>query len=425
MIVKLGARTTRLAVIAVGLACLAAAWFSLKWNFANMLASQLAPDKPEARIVGDWLSTTSPADPRTHSAAGAAFERSFDIADVGRARSEYEAAASLSPHDYVVWLNVSRVRGLSGDRGGMILAMDRALQLAPSYAAVQWAYGNALIRQGRLDEGLAFLAKASAGNTEYSRPTALTALQMLDGDIDAARRSLGDGEAMKAALVDALASLKRFDEAVGLWAAIAPERRTTTFAKLGSALLRQLVAAKRFGPAARVAADLWSTDDRPALGNITNAGFESDVRLRDAGIFEWQIADGAQPVIGLAEGQAFEGAKNLFLLFNSFETAAFRPVAQTVAVEPGREYELALHYRSDIKSAATFKFEAASACDLTVVASTAPMTPSADWATLSMLINVPPGCDGIVIRLNRDGCTGPACSVSGKLSVDGFSLKQL
>jgi len=425
LILKLGSRSTRLAVIAIGLACLGTAWLSLKWNFANMLASQLEAGRPEARIIADWLSTTSPDDPFTHSAAGAAFERSFDLADVGRALSEYEAAASLSPNDYVVWLNVGRVRGLSGDRGGMISALDRALRLAPSYAAVQWAYGNALIRQGRLGDGLVYLAKASAGNTEYARPTAITAIQMLDGDIYAARRSLGDSETMNAALVDALMSLKRFDEAVDLWTTIPAESRSTTFAKLGSTLRDQLATAKRFGLAARVAADLWPVDDRPAIGHITNAGFESDVRVRDAGIFEWQIADGAQPVIGIAEGQAFAGNKNLFLLFNSFETAAFRPVSQTVAVEPGRTYELVLHYRSDVKSAANLKFEAASACDLTVVASTEPMTPSEDWATLNMRVDVPPNCDGIVIRLNRDGCTGPACPASGKLSVDGFSLKQL
>lgn len=411
-------------MIVVGLLLIAGAWLSLKWNFANMLASRLEADKPEARIVADWLSTTSPSDPRTHSAAGAAFERSFDIGDVDRALNEYETTASLSPNDYFAWLNVGRLRGLSGDRDGMISALDRALRLAPYYAAVQWAYGNALIRQGRLDDGFAYLAKAAEGNPEYARPAALTALQMLDGDIGAARRALGSSEATTAALVDALSLLKRFDEAVDLWSAIPAERRSTTFAKLGSAVREQLTAAKRFRLAARVAADLWPVEDRPTAGHITNAGFESDVRLRGAGVFEWQIADGTQPMIGIAEGQALEGQKNLFLLFNSFESSAFRSVAQTVAVEPGREYKLTLHYRSDVKSAASLKFEAANACELMVIGSSEPMAPSADWATLGMRITVPANCDGIVIRLNREGCSGPTCLTTGKLSLDSFSLTQ-
>ncbi len=412
-------------MIGAALLCLFAAWFSLKWNFANMIASQLDPAKPETRLVAPWLASVSPSDPRTHLAAALAFERSFDMSDVTRAVSEYESAAALSPEDHFNWLSVGRGRGLNGDAVGAAAAYARALQLAPNYASVQWAYGNALVRQGQRDEGFGYLAKAAAANRDYSQPAALTALQILNGDIDAARSSLGESDVMTAALASALASQQRFDEAAALWAKLPVEKRASEFAKLGELMSDQLLKAKQFRYAAQVAADRWPNDDKPAVGRLTNAGFESEVKMRSASFFEWQISEGAQPQIGLAEGQSFAGRSNLFLLFNSFESSAFRTVSQTVAAEPNAEYELRFHYRSDLKSVASLKFEAVSACDLTVIASTDQMSPVAEWTAMSVRFKAPPGCDAVIVRLNREGCVGPTCPMSGKLSLDEFSLKSL
>lgn len=412
-------------MIGAAVLCLLVAWFSLKWNFANMIASQLETDKPETRLVAPWLASVSPSDPRTHLAAALAFERSFDMSDVARALSEYEAAAALSPEDHFNWLSVGRSRGLNGDAAGAATAYGRALQLAPNYASVQWAYGNALVRQGQLGDGFAYLAKAAAANPDYSRPAAVTALQILSGDIDAARSSLGESDVIAAALAAALASQQRFDDAAAMWAKLPLEKRASEFAKVGELMSDQLLKAKQFGYAARVAADRWPNDDKPSVGRLTNAGFESEVKMRGASFFEWQISEGAQPQIGLAEGQSFAGRSNLFLLFNSFESAAFRTVAQTVAVEPNAEYELRFHYRSDLKSVAALKFEAVNACDLTVIASTDQMSPVAEWTAMSVRFKGPSGCDAVIIRLNREGCAGPTCPMSGKVSLDEFSLVRL
>lgn len=424
VIVKLKVAQARIAMIAAAVLLILAAWFSLKWNFANMIAARLEPDKPETRIVAEWLAGVSPSDPQTHIAAARAFERSFDMNDIARAVSEYEAAAGRSPHDHLAWLSVGRSRGLNGDTAGAAAAYARALQLAPNYATVLWAYGNALVRGGQLNEGLEYLSRAAASNPDYSRPAALTALQMVDGNVDAARRSLGAGDGVTAALAGALVSQERLDDAVEMWTLLPAEKRAAEFSKLGHTLRDELAKAKLFRNAARVAHDLVPIDDRPALGKITNAGFESEVKMRDASLFEWQIGEGAQPQIGLAEGQAFGGRSNLFLLFNSFESSVFRSVSQIVAVEPGAEYELSFYYRSDLKSTASLKFEAVNACDLSVIASTDPLSPTAEWRSMTLGFTAASGCDGVMIRLNREGCAGPTCPMSGRLSLDEFSLKR-
>jgi Tfp pilus assembly protein PilF len=425
VIVKLTPGPARFAIVAAAAILLVCAWFSLKWNFVNMLAARSDPTRPEARIISDGLAKTSPSDAAARAAAGAAFERSFDPGDVDRALLEYQAAAAASPDNYVYWLDLARVRSLTGDNAGTLSASARALELAPNYASVQWAYGNTLVRQGRIDEGLKFLAKAAAARAEYSRPAALTALQMLNGDVDAARNALGGNDAVNASLADALAASKRYDEAVGVWGAIPNEARRNSFTKLDEAIRARLVEAKQFRLASLVAAGMWANDDRPTAGRLTNGSFESEVKLRDASLFEWQIADGAAPQIGIAEGQAFAGAKNLFLLFNSFETAAFRPVSQTIAAEPGGEYELRLHYRSDVRSEGQLVIEAAAACELNVLAATPPLAGASEWTPVTLRFTVPANCDGVVIRLNRTGCAGPSCPMHGRLSLDDLSLRQL
>ncbi len=390
-----------------------------------MMAARSEPAKPEARIVTDWLARTSTSDPLAHTSAGRAFERSFEAGDIERSLTEYEAAAAIGPNNYFFWLDLSRARNLNGDDMGTVTAIERALDLAPNYAAVQWAYGNTLIRQGRINDGLAFLAKAAGGRSEYFRPAALTALQMLDGNVEAARDALGKTDAANASLADALCATKRFEEAVDIWSQIPNDARINAFAKLGDSLRAQLIEAKHFRLTARVAADSWGNNDRPAVGRLTNGSFESEVKLRDASLFEWQIAEGAHPQIGIAEGQALAGMKNLFLLFNSFDTAAFRSVSQTAAAEPGAQYELRFSYRSDVRSEGQLIIEAAGACEQNVLAATPPLAAAGEWAPVTLRFTVPANCDGIVIRLNRTGCAGPSCPMHGRLSLDDFSLERL
>ena len=112
-------------------------------------------------------------------------------------------------------------------------------------------------------------------------------------------------------------------------------------------------------------------------------------------------------------------------MFHTFETAAFRSVSQTAAVVPGAEYQLELHYRSDVKTSASLRWEIVDAMTTVPIASTPPMTPAADWTVLNVRFTVPADSDGIIIRLVREGCSGPSCPVNGNLSVDDISIRRL
>ena len=425
-IIKFEPRLGRIVLIAAAVLCVITSWFFIKWNFANAVSSRLDTKRAEFKPVADWLTQMAPSDPQTHLTAARIYQKTFDPGDLTRSLSEYETAAALSPYNYLAWVDLGKARSLNGDAEGAQAAYARALQLAPNYAPVQWVYGNSLIRQGKTDEGFALIAKAAAVNSDYSQPAVTTALEIFENDIGQVQRSLGDNDVTNAALASAFANQMHFDEAFAAWSKLSEGERSTKFKKLSDDLIEKFAAARKFQFAAGVASGVRTNEaEKPTIGQISNGGFEAGVKVRNAALFEWQIAEGAQPQIALSETETHGGKYSLWLIFNSFETAAFRTVSQTVAVMPGAEYEFEAFYRSDLKTTATIKWEIVNALTSAPITATSPAVPAPEWMPLRTRFTMPSDSDGVIIRLVREGCNGPSCPTNGSLAFDDISLRRL
>ena len=425
-IIKLTPALARLAIAAIAIICVALTWFFIKWNFANLVSSRLDRDRPESKIVADWLTGVGPDDPQTHFAAARLFENTFEPGDVERSLSEYELAAALSPHNYLVWLELGKARDHIGDQAGSEAAFRRSLELAPNYASVQWAFGNSLLRHGNPDDGFALIAKAAASDPQYAGPAVSTALDMFDGDVAEARHELGDSAQTNAAMASVLAGRGKFADAFDAWSRLGVEEKRGDLRQTGERLAGQLLVAKKYQLAAQVTSDLLPDEaERPVIGKISNGGFEGGVKQRNAGVFEWQIAEGAEPQIGLSESQKHSGRYSLLMSFNTYDPAAFRPIMQTVAVVPGATYEFEAYYRSDLKTTAVFKWQVVDAAAGTVLATTDPLNNSSDWTTVKTKFTIPPSSDGVIIRFTREGCGTGACAVNGKVAFDDISVRQM
>ena len=425
-IVKIDPRLFRIAIIAAVLICVAGGWFFARWNFANSISSHLDSSRPESRIVAEWLLGIGPSDPQTHFAAALTLEKTFDPSDLAGSLKEYELAASLSPNNYVMWMNLGKARSANGDIAGSDAAFRKALDLAPNNASLQWAYGNSLIRHGKPADGFSMIVKAASAVPEYSQNAVTMALQIFEGDIGQIRTVLGDSSATNAALASALAQQSRFDDAIECWSKLSPAERTGQYAKLGESLAGKLSIAGKFPYAASIFSDIRSVEsERPAAGQVNNGGFESGVKLSSAGLFEWQVSEGTSPQVGLSESQKRTGKYGLVIVFNAFETVAFRNVSQTIAVAPGAEYVLESFYKSDIRSAASLKWEVIDAATNASIAVSSPLVPAADWTPLILRFKAPVAGDGVTIRLIREGCSGPACPMNGRLALDDISIKRL
>jgi tetratricopeptide (TPR) repeat protein len=401
-------------------------WFSIRWHFANAVGTKIDPRQPEARLVLDWLIDIGPSDPAIRRSAGRVLETTFDMADFERSVAEYEAAATLSPFDYQSWLDLGRVRSANGDYDLADAAYERAWRLAPHYSIVNWGYGNYLIRRGRTDEGVAMIAKAAAADSIYASAAAGTAFQLFDGDVEKVRATLGGGYAANAGLVQTLPSLERYDEAVASWVLMSADDRGDKHKEIGAKLLDALTQAGKYRLAAHAAgASIANENERPKTGTISNGGFEAPIKLRDAGLFEWKIADGAAPQISVSGTNKNSGNFSLWLTFNSFETAAFRDISQTVAVVPGAQYEFELFYRSEVRSKAMLKWQLADAVTGGAIIATDALAPVNEWTPVRVRFTMPATSDGLTIRLIREGCIGPACQMNGRIMFDDLSLKRV
>jgi hypothetical protein len=162
------------------------------------------------------------------------------------------------------------------------------------------------------------------------------------------------------------------------------------------------------------------------VSKIVNGGFEEGIKLGNTAVFDWRISDGAYPQVGLSDTVRRSGQYGMLLIFSSFESAGFRSISQTIAVEPAVDYELELYYRADLRTDASLKWEVADAATLQSIAETEAVSrATTDWTPLRVRFRTVGNADGILIRLVRQGCAGPACPMNGRLIFDDFSLRRL
>lgn len=406
-------KTAVLVIVVVAL--IPATWLVTRWCMAGSAVSRSSDAE-----LALYLTGLAPDDPLTHHAAAVQLEKSFDPGDIEKALRQYEITTALAPENYQFWLDLGRARDRNGDAEGAEGALRRSLDLAPHYSRVQWALGNNLLRQGRIEEAFAEIRKAVAGDPTFAAPAAAAAWQFFDGDLARIRGAMGASSQFDAALVALLARQNRFDQAMELWRSIGPAEKKASLKETGKAILEKLLEAKRYRDAAVVSTEISEAHE---IGQVTNGGFEAAVKPEGAGTFEWQIGAGLQPQIVLNNSQKHGGSNSLLLIFNAADAKEFRSVSQTVAVEPSRNYELEVFYRSDLKTSAVFKWEVTDAAGAQI-AVTEPVSLKAEWTRLSTRFTVPGNSDGVVIRLMREGCS-QVCAISGSLWFDDVALKVL
>ena len=402
----------RLAAVAIVAVVVVFSFLNLVWGFASTVSA--GADNKE---VGALLAELSPGDPQTHFASAVLHEKTFEPADLQTALREYEAAAALSPHNYLSWLELGTALDRAGEKERAETALRRAHALAPNYPRVAWALGNFLLRDGRNDEAYAELRKAVAGDASFAAAVATVALQMSDGDAQLVRSRLENSYRVNASLALLLAQQKRFDEAAELWKTVPVEdEKTSETAKT----LRQLfLEEKKF----RAAIAINSGNGIPiSLETITNPGFESVVKIEGADAFDWRVPATNCPQFVITDAQKRSGKYSLIAVFNIAEPCDFRSITQLVAVRPARAYTLNAAYRADLKAKAAFQLEIVSAADGKRLAVSTPLEHSTGWAELSINFSVPQETDGIEIRLIRGECVGLACSATGNLWFDDLSL---
>lgn len=414
-VTKLNSTASRVFAAAVFAAVIVLSLFFAKWCLANAMSTHSSE-----KDAADLAVSLGPADPQTHFAAAVIYEKTFEPEDLERSRDEYERAALLSPYNYLSWLELARADERAGDTDRAESAYRRSTELAPNYAAVQWSYGNFLVRTGRREDGFALISRAAAADPTRMPGAVSMVLAFYNGDDSYVRQLLGNSGIVNLALAKAAIATKDSTRAFEAWNAIEPLERRTAFAEDGRTISSQFAGLKQFRMAAKVFADVSKDPaDGPKVDTIANGGFEK-IDTANTNIFDWQISATAGQQIGLSTERKTEGDHSLFMAFNTMKAAEFRQVFQTVAVEPGGSYTLSGSYRSEMKG--TVAWEAVDASDGKVLGRAGLTAVSGDWTSFQINFSVPVSSDGVTIRLVRDGCITEICPISGKLWLDALAL---
>jgi Flp pilus assembly protein TadD len=407
----------RVAALALTAIIVLMAIFGFIWGLAN--SASLAADEKE---VGQLLAELSPSDPQTHFASAILHEKTFEPGDLSIALAEYEKAAAISPYNYLVWLELGSALGRAGETAAAEAVLRRTRDLAPNYARVHWALGNLLLRRGSDDEAYSELRQAIEGDPAFAAPAAAIALQMADGDSKAVQSRLRDLPHASAALAVLLAGQKRWDEAAQIWEAVEMTTGDKRLAEAAETLKNSFFQGGRFRNAAEIAAAKNRGENAPVLEKVTNSGFEMPVKTEGAGDFEWRVAPGNYPQIGVTDGQKHAGRFSLITVFNNSDPKNFRGFSQVVAVQPGRAYQLNVPYRADMKAKVPFHWEIVSAGDAKRIALSEPLMPSTEWTVLTTNFTVPTDKDGVEVRFVRGDCVAAACAATGSFWFDDISM---
>jgi len=411
---------SRAVLPAAALVCLVVAGFFVKWCLANSIAAQV-----QLKEVAELSVALAPNDPQTHYSLAVLNEKTFLSADLPKSLAEFERATMLAPYDFRLWLALGKARERNGDAAGAELVLKKALALAPNYSSVQWTLGNILLRRGKTREAFGEIRRAAENNVTYRGQAILTAWQIFGGDLASVRQHIGDAPNLNSTLAVFLAKEKRFDEALEIWDALPAEEKKTTLKSDGDVLFGLMLAEKKYRAALQIQQSIEEETGAESFapGKIYNGGFESEIIREKASIFDWHIADGAQPQIGFDDAQKHGGNRSLVIIYNSASGKDFRTVSQTAVAEARKTYAVELFYKSDLKTAAALRWEVVDASDGKILATTNIISNNADWTNLKAEFTASENTQAVTLRLARQECKSAVCPILGKVWFDDFAIK--
>ncbi len=417
--IKIDSALLKIVLLVVLLIALGLLGIGIKWLLGNTISTQAVTKDVAELAVG-----FAPNDPKTHFALANVNERSFLPEDGPKSLAGFEKAASLSPYDYRLWLALGKSRERAGDVEGAEKDLKRALELAPNYAQVKWAFGNLLLRRGKTDEAFRMIRNAVDSDPKFASPAATTAWQIFDGDIEKITKTIGDSAKVKSSLALFLAKQERYADAYGVWESLPKTGLKSEFKVDSLQILQYFINGRKFRWALAVKSQISDHESaKSKFEQVTNGGFEMNVRTEKPELFDWEIAPGQKPQINLTRDQKHGGLQSLIVNFNITNRDDFRPISQTVVIEGGKNYLLELFYKSDVDVKETVKWEVVDAFSPNVLATSEPLSPNANWEKLNLEFTALEESEGIIIRMTRAGCESMICPIAGKFWFDDISIK--
>lgn len=419
-------KTTRARVIlgAVIVGALLFAWFSIRWQFGNMLADLVTPHDPNAIAVSDLAIELAPSDPLTHWLKASLDKDIFTPDKTNSAIAGFEETVRLSPNDYRWWIELGRAYEQADQSAKAEAAYDRAIDLAPEYTYPHWQLGNFYLRQGRTDEAFAQLKRSTERNQTYRQQVFSLAWDYFDKDTAKLEQVVADQPDVHASLALFYGARGRAADSLRMWNMLTEDAKAAHPQFLQ--VIAQGVYEQRYFPQALEFAKQLGMDMDAQPDAVTNPSFEKAVGDAAETRFGWRVLH-TDPRLDISSDSSVkhDGARSLKVTFRNYAKADLYNILQTIVVEPKRNYRLRFWVRTEnLKSAGGPMLEVVNGNDDKLIATSKsfPLGTS-DWQEFVLDFSTPENCTGITLRTSRSFC-GDTCPIAGLFWYDQFDLSK-
>jgi tetratricopeptide (TPR) repeat protein len=425
-LIQLDARKpfTRILMIGALLLALVWSWFVVRWYIGNTLAEYFNPEEDSIQTV--WRAVSlAPNDPLAHWRLGEFVQKKLPPEQLARSIAEYETAVSLSPNDYRFWMSLGSALEQYGDTERAEKALQRSIELAPSYSYPAWYLGNLLLREGRNEEGFAELRRASDSNGELRPQLFNLAWEVYSSDFQALKTAIGPTAEARAQFSQYLFERNRPEDGLAVWNSLTDgEKKANRDA--GRSILKALLAGKHFHSAMAIWNDLSpSLTYRADLGKVLDGGFEDDFPRDAEAVFGWQVKTVPQLQIGIDPNSRHSGSRSLRLVFQVRSQLEAINVSQFITVKPGTTYNFECYVKThSLQSAATPLIQIVDATNESVVASSdAVPIGTNDWQRVALTFRTGEKSEAVIVRIGRSSCgDNSVCPIFGTVWYDDFNL---
>jgi len=199
-LIQVNVRNPLIRLVLILVLVVAGVWsyFVVNWYLGNTFAEYFDPANSNFDIARLAVSM-APKDPLTHWRLAEVLQVDLSPAKQAEAIAEYQKAVELSPNDYRFWTSLGIAYERMGEKEKAQQALQRAVDLAPSYAYPHWFLGNLYLRNARYDEAFSELRIAGKANPELQSQLFILAWQVYSSEPEAMKRAVGESAADRAA----------------------------------------------------------------------------------------------------------------------------------------------------------------------------------------------------------------------------------
>jgi hypothetical protein len=397
-------------------------WFSIRWQFANMLAELTLPTDPKAKDVAAFALDLSPGDPATNWFSASATLRPEDAES---SLANYENTVRLAPYDFRWWIELGRAYEQAGREQDAEKALLHAVELAPNYTFPHWQLGNFYLRQNRDTEAFAELKKAADNNVVYREQVFSIAWDFYEKDTAKIEELAGNMASVKASLAKFYAVKERPEDSLRAWNSLSDEEKQQQqeIAKL----VAQAFYDKRFYRSSVQFVRQLGIEPDAKIGAIENPGFENSLNNESGRVyFGWKTLPLDKVEVKTDPNKKHEGTRSLRILFTGFAGIEVSNIYQIVAIESPARYRLSFWVQTEkLTSAGPPTLEILNANDDKILAAGKPFAVGTnDWQQVQIEFDAPENAEAVNIRTARAYC-GNACTIFGTIWLDDFNLEKI